>query len=162
MMALRVGKDPLDYINEAKSAKRHNMKRRFQECRPDNRFVDRFEHVSERFYLIIFSADWCSDCNVYVPSLAKTLLIAKNNLISAKVVDYDSYKDIAHDLKIKNIPTMIIYDKNWREVGRFVETPKKAGTVEEEICMIMESKKTDPVPPKPPEPDSSMISTGDN
>ncbi len=151
MMALRVGKDPLDYINEAKASKRQNMKRRFHEYRPNDSFVDRFEHVAERFYLIIFSADWCSDCTVYVPSLAKTLLIAKNNLISAKVVDYDSYRDIADDLRIKNVPTMIVYDKNWREVGRFVETPRKAGTVEEEICMIMESKKAEPSTQAPPD-----------
>ncbi len=159
MMALRVGKDPLDYINEARAAKRQNMKRRFHEYRPNDRFVDRFEHVSEKFYLIIFSADWCSDCSVYVPSLAKTLLIAKNNMISAKVVDYDSHKDIADDLKIRSIPTMIVYDKNWREVGRFVETPRKAGTVEEEICMIMESKRDVTSPPKPQLDESSSTTT---
>ncbi len=117
-MALRVGKDPLDYINEARAQKRQTMKRRFQEYK-------------------------CSDCHVYVPSLAKTLLIAKNNMIAARVVDYDDYRDIADELNVRAVPTMIVFDKNWREVGRFVETPKKSGTVEEDICMIMESKKGD-------------------
>lgn len=141
LMALRVGKDPLDYINEARAQKRQTMKRRFQEYNPNEKFVDRFERVDEKFYLIIFSADWCSDCHVYVPSLAKTLLIAKNNMIAARVVDYDNYRDIADELNVRAIPTMIVFDKNWREVGRFVETPRKSGTVEEDICMIIESKK---------------------
>src|SRR5437899_4043046 len=89
LMALRVGKDPLDYINEARAQKRQAMKRRFQEYNPNEKFVDRFERVDEKFYLIIFSADWCSDCHVYVPSLAKTLLIANNYWCDAHYVDSD-------------------------------------------------------------------------
>ena len=153
MMAHRIGKDPLDYINEAKAQKRQTMKRRFQEYNPNAKFVDRFERVDQKFYLIIFSADWCSDCHIYVSSLAKTLLLAKNNMIAAKVVDYDSYRDIADELRVRGIPTMIIFDNKWREVGRFVEAPRKSGTVEEDICMIMEAKMAATQKAAPPTPE---------
>lgn len=143
MMALRVGKDLFDYINEVKVQKsRQAMKRRLQEYLPNQGSVDKLERVDEKFYLIVFSADWCSDCVAYVPGLAKTLVMAKNNMLMARVVDYDGYRDMAEEFGIRAIPTIIVFNRNWKEVGRFVETPRKFGTVEEELCGILDSKGT--------------------
>jgi len=140
-MALRVGKDLFDYINEVKVEKsRHSMKRRLQEYSPNQGSVDRLERLDQKHYLIVFSADWCADCVAYVPGLAKALMMARNNMLTARVVDYDNYRDMAEDLNVRSIPTIIVFDKNWREVGRFVETPRKYGTVEEELCAILDSK----------------------
>src|SRR3990172_2722656 len=141
MMALRVGKELFDYINEVKVQKsRQAMKRRVQEYIPNQASVDRLERVDEKFYVIIFSADWCADCVAYVPGLAKTLVLAKNNMLTARVVDYDGYRDMAEEYNVRAIPTIIVLDKGWREVGRFVEMPHRFGTVEEELCSILDSK----------------------
>src|SRR3989475_12296255 len=141
MMALRVGKDPFDYINEVKVEKsRQSMKRRVQEVRAKPNSIDNVERVDENHRLIVFSADWCSDCIAYIPGLAKSLIMAKNNMLQARVVDYDAYRDMAEEFNIRAIPTIIVYDKNWKEIGRFIETPKKFGTVEEELCAILGSK----------------------
>ncbi|TMI08316.1 hypothetical protein E6H34_05680 [Candidatus Bathyarchaeota archaeon] len=130
MMALRVGKDPFDYINEVRVEKsRQSMKRRLQEYHPKAASIDTLERVDEKHHLIVFSADWCSDCVAYIPGLAKSLIMAKNNMLQA-------------EFNIRAIPTIIVYDKNWKEIGRFVETPKKFGTVEEELCAILGSKDT--------------------
>ena len=143
MMALRVGKDLFDYINEVKVQKsRQAMKRRLQEYVPNRGSVDRLERVDEKFYLIIFSADWCADCVAYVPGLARTLVVAKNNMLMARAVNYDDYRDMAEEYGVRAIPTIIVFDKGWREIGRFVETPRKFGTVEEELCAILDSKAT--------------------
>jgi len=40
---------------------------------------------------------------------------------------------------VGKLPTIIVFDKNWKEIGRFIETPKKYGTVEEELCGILDS-----------------------
>src|SRR3972149_3128347 len=85
MMALRVGKDLFDYINEVKVQKsRQAMKRRVKEYVPNQASVDKLERVDEKFYLIIFSADWCADCVAHVPGLAKTLVLTKNNMLTAR------------------------------------------------------------------------------
>ncbi len=140
-MALRVGKDLFDYINEVKLDKsRHSMKRRLQEYNANQVSVDRLERVDQKHYLIIFSAEWCSDCVAYLPDLAKSLMMAKNNMLSAKVVDYDTYRDMAEEFRVRTVPTIIVFDKNWKELGRFVESPRKYGTVEEELCGILDSK----------------------
>src|SRR3970040_1761357 len=122
MMALRVGKDLFDYINEVKFQKsRKAMKRRVQEYIPNQASVDKLERVDEKFYLIIFSADWCADCVAYVPGLAKTLVLAKNKMWMARVWDYDGYRDMAEEYNVRAIPTIIVYDRAWKEVGRFVD-----------------------------------------
>ncbi len=140
-MALRVGKDLFDYINEVKVEKsRQSMKRRLQEYNPNRGSVNKLERIDQKHYLIVFSAGWCSDCIAHVPGLAKALMKARNNMLAARVVDYDDYRDMAEEFNVRVIPTMIVFDKNWREVGRFVETPRKYGTVEEELCAILESE----------------------
>ena len=72
MMALRVGKDPFDYINEVKVERaRHAMKKRLQDYVPNPASIDRMENIDQKFHLIVFSAEWCGDCVAYVPGLAK-------------------------------------------------------------------------------------------
>ncbi|HZY93255.1 MAG TPA: thioredoxin family protein [Candidatus Bathyarchaeia archaeon] len=140
MMALRVGKDPFDYINEIKIERsRQNMKRRLSEYRPNQNSIHKLERVDQKHHLIVFSADWCGDCVAYVPGLAKTLIMAKNSMLQARVVDYDNYRDLAEEFNVHAIPTIIVYDKSWKEIGRFVETPRKYGTVEEEVCAILDA-----------------------
>src|SRR5256885_8303078 len=68
MMALRVGKDPFDYINEVKIERsKHAMKRRLQEYTPNPSSIDKMENIDQKYHLIVFSAEWCGDCVAYVP-----------------------------------------------------------------------------------------------
>src|SRR5262252_2426673 len=109
-MALRVGKDLFDYINDVKLDKsRHSMKRRLQEHMPNHASVDRLEKIDQKYYLIIFSAEWCSDCVAHLPDLAKALMMAQNNMLAARVVDYDAYRDMAEEYRVKAIPTIIVF-----------------------------------------------------
>src|SRR5438552_18691064 len=123
MMALRVGKDPFDYINEVKVEKsRQSMKRRLQEYHPKASSIDTLERVDEKHHLIVFSADWCSDCIAYIPVLAKLLIMAKHNMLHARLVDYDEKRDIAEESHIRSTPTIIVYDKNTKTSRRLVYT----------------------------------------
>ena len=60
MMALRVGKDVFDYINDVKiDRSKHAMKKRLQEYTPNPNSIDRLENIDQKFHLIVFSAEWC-------------------------------------------------------------------------------------------------------
>jgi len=140
MMALRVGKDVFDYINDVKIERsKHAMKKRMQEYTPNSNSIDRLQNIDQKFHLIVFSAGWCGDCVAYVPALAKSLALAKNNMVQARVVDSDDHRDMADEMNVRKLPTIIVFDKNWREIGRFIESPRKYGTVEEELCAILDS-----------------------
>ena len=140
MMALRVGKDVFDYINDVKIERsKHAMKQRMQEYTPNANSIDKLQNVDQKFHLIVFSAGWCGDCVAYVPALAKSLALAKNNMVQARVVDSDDHRDMADEMNVRKLPTIIVFDKNWKEIGRFIESPRKYGTVEEELCAILDS-----------------------
>ena len=140
MMALRVGKDVFDYINDVKIERsKHAMKKRMQEYTPNPNSIDQLQNIDQKFHLIVFSAGWCGDCVAYVPALAKSLALAKNNMVQARVVDSDDHRDMADEMNVRKLPTIIVFDKNWREIGRFIESPRKYGTVEEELCAILDS-----------------------
>src|SRR5437870_12939187 len=121
MMALRVGKDPFDNINEVKVEKsRQSMKRRLQEYHPKASSIDTLERVDEKHHLIGFSADWCSDCVAYLPALAIPLIMANNNMLQPRVVNYDAYRDMAEECNIGAIPRIIVYAKNGKQIVRYV------------------------------------------
>lgn len=140
MMALRVGKDVFDYINNVEIERaRHAMKKRMADYTPNRASIEKLENIDQKYHLIIFSAGWCGDCVAYVPGLAKSLALAKNNMLQARVVDFDNHRDMADEMNIRKIPTIIVYDKNWKEIGRFIESPRKYGSIEEELCAILDS-----------------------
>src|SRR5205823_14460934 len=135
MMALRVGKDVFDYINEVKVEKaRHAMKKRLQDYAPNPNAIDKLENIDQKYHLIVFSAEWCGDCVAYVPGLAKSLAIAKNDMGQARVVYYDNHPDMADEMNIRKIPTTMVYDKNWKEIRRFGGSPRKYATRTEDPC----------------------------
>ncbi len=62
---------------------------------------------------------------------------ANNAAINIKVIDFDENRDIADEMNVLRIPTIIVHDKAWREIGRFIEKPQMGGTLEEELWRIM-------------------------
>jgi cobalamin biosynthesis Co2+ chelatase CbiK len=48
--------------------------------------------------------------------------------------------DKADEMKVLRIPTVIVHDRMWHEIGRFIERPQHGGTLEEELWGIIEKK----------------------
>jgi len=70
--------------------------------------------------------------------LAKVFMAAKNAALNVKVIDFDENRDIADELGVLRIPTVIVHNRAWHEIGRFVEKPKYGGTLEQELWTIIE------------------------
>src|SRR5207249_11743437 len=122
MMALRVGKDVFDYINEVKVEKaRHAMKKRLQDYAPNPNAIDKLENIDQKYHLIVFSAEWCGDCVAYLPGLAKSLAIAKNDMVPARVVGYDTHRGMPDEMNVRKIPSIIGYGKECEEIRSVVE-----------------------------------------
>jgi len=139
MLTMKIGKDIFDYINNIRNSKaKQTMKKRVQEYLPKEDNIEKLERIDGKLYFAVFSAEWSPDCQAHVPSLAKLLLAARNSNLVVKIVDYDENRDIAEELGVLRIPTIIVYDRSWHELGRFVEKPQRYGTIEEELCAIIE------------------------
>jgi thiol-disulfide isomerase/thioredoxin len=139
MIAAKVGKNIFDYINEIRNSKiKQIMKKRVQEYSLKTDIIEKFERIDEKHSLITFSAEWSPECQAQIPILAKLLIVTKNNNLIVKVIELDENRDIAEEFGVTQVPTIIVYDKRWNELGRFVEKPKNYSTLEEELWSIFE------------------------
>jgi thiol-disulfide isomerase/thioredoxin len=137
-MAMKIGKDVFDYINTVRNpSSKQSMKRRVQEYRPKQEIVDKFAAINSRFFIVVFSAEWNAECRAHLPSLAKLLIETNNTNVSVKVVDFDENRDLAEEMRVLRIPAIVVHDKSWRELGRFVEKPQQGATLEEELWNIV-------------------------
>lgn len=128
-----------DYINTIKNPNvKQTIKKRIQEYQPDERIIDKFSSLTDRYFFVVFATEWNAECRAQLPNLAKVFLATKNAALNIKVIDFDENRDIADELNVLRIPTVIVHNRGWREIGRFVERPKYGGTLEEELWTIVE------------------------
>lgn len=127
-----------DYINTIKNLTvKSTIKKRIQEYQPKSEVIHEFSSVTERYFFVIFATEWNAECRAQLPNIAKVFLAANNAALNMKVIDFDENRDIADEMKVLRIPTIIVHDRAWREIGRFVEKPQFGGTLEEELWEII-------------------------
>jgi thiol-disulfide isomerase/thioredoxin len=127
-----------DYVNSIKNPTvRQTIKKRVQEYQPKAEVIDNFSAVTDRYFLVLFATEWNAECRAQLPNLMKVFAAANNAAINIKVIDFDENRDIADEMNVLRIPTIIVHDRAWKEIGRFVEKPQMGGTLEEELWRIM-------------------------
>jgi thiol-disulfide isomerase/thioredoxin len=127
-----------DYINTIKNPTvKSTIKKRIQEYQPKPEVIDKFSSLTDRYFFVIFATEWNAECRAQLPNLAKVFVAANNAALNMKVIDYDENRDIADEMNVLRIPTIIAHDRAWREIGRFVEKPQYGGTLEEELWGII-------------------------
>ena len=128
-----------DYINNIKNPTvKGTVKNRVQEYQPNLAVIEKFSSLTDRFFFVVFATEWNAECRAQLPNLAKVFVAANNAALNVKVIDFDENRDIADEMRVLRIPTIIVHDRAWREIGRFVEKPQHGGTLEEELWQIIE------------------------
>ena len=80
---------------------------------------------SEKLVLVDFWAPWCAPCKIIAPIVEKLAEELKDQVKVGKS-NVDENPDIATNLSVLNIPTLILF-KDGKEVGRMIGVnPKEA------------------------------------
>ena len=128
-----------DYVNTIKNTTvKSTIKERIQEYRPKPDALEKFSSLIDRYFLVVFATEWNGECRAQLPALVKLFSAANNAALNVKVIDFDENRDIADEMNVVRIPTIIVHDRAWREIGRFVEKPQHGDTLEEELWGIIE------------------------
>jgi len=128
-----------DYVNAIKNPTvKQTIKKRVQEYQPKADIIAKLSAVTDRYFLVVFATEWNAECRTQLPNLMKVLSAANNAAINIKVIDFDENSDIADEMNVLRIPTILVHDKAWREIGRFVEKPQMGTTLEETLWKIMD------------------------
>jgi thiol-disulfide isomerase/thioredoxin len=128
-----------DYVNTIKNQTvKGTIKKRIQEYLVEPATIDKFSSITDRYFFVVFATEWNAECRAQLPSLVKLFIAANNAALNIKVIDFDENRDIADEMNVLRIPTIIVHDRSWREIGRFVEKPQFGGTLEEELWNIIQ------------------------
>lgn len=73
--------------------------------------------------LVDFGATWCGPCKAQGPIINK-LAEKFDGLASVKEVDIDQNRDLAMNLGIQSVPTLILF-KDGQEIQRFIGVQKE-------------------------------------
>jgi len=127
-----------DYVNSIKNPTvKSTIKKRLQEYQPTSEVIDKFSGLTDRYFFVVFATEWNAECRAQLPNLMKVFIAANNAALNIKVIEFDENRDIADEMNVLRIPTVIVHDRAWREIGRFVEKPQMGGTLEEELWQII-------------------------
>lgn len=128
-----------DYVNNIKNPiVKQTIKKRIQEYQPKSDVIDKLSSLTDRYFFVVFANEYNGECRAQLPYLAKLFVAANNAALNIKVIDFDENRDIADEMNVLRIPTIIVHDKAWREIGRFVEKPQFGGTLEDNLWAIIE------------------------
>ncbi|NEV93068.1 glycerophosphodiester phosphodiesterase [Psychroflexus sp. YR1-1] len=93
------------------------------------------------FHISVYMGTWCPDSRREFPHLIKILNQADFDLNHLRIVGVDRDKVIPNatederkKINILNVPTIIVYDENGKEINRFVEFPQE--TLEKDLLKI--------------------------
>jgi thiol-disulfide isomerase/thioredoxin len=118
------------------------IKKRIQEYQPRRYAIEKFSSLMDRYFFVVFATEWNAECRAQLPNLVKLFVAANNAALNIKVIDFDENRDIADEMNVLRIPTIIVHDRAWREIGRFVVKPQHGGTLEEELWEIIEKNQS--------------------
>jgi len=114
------------------------IKKRVQEYQPKPQIIEKFSGLTDRYFFVVFATEWNVECRTELPSLMKFFAATNNAALNIKVIDFDENRDIADEMNVLRIPTIIVHDKSWREIGRFVEKPQHGETLEDDLWEIIQ------------------------
>lgn len=139
------------YINSLKQPFRNRFLKRKQTYQLKQEIINQLKKFAEKIVIVVFSAEWCKDCTANIPVLA---LISEATGLEVRIFG-SLEKDPSNPKRkwrippsppevgifnVDKIPLMIIVDREGKEIGRIIENPKHAPTLEQELFDIIKSQ----------------------
>jgi thiol-disulfide isomerase/thioredoxin len=141
--------DVWDYLNTAKQ-KTDNFQNRLDTYSPDSETITKLRDYKDKTVVIVFSAEWCTDCYQNVPIIAQL-----NNETGLEVLVFGHLKRDSKNNKrrwsvppsppevdefnVTKIPHIIVLNTRGQVLGEIVENPPKGKTLEEAMLDILDA-----------------------
>ncbi|MBS4535035.1 thioredoxin family protein [Clostridium sp. D2Q-14] len=115
-----------EFVNNDADTYKEKTLEIYQNIEFDEKLVDRVKGINKKINILACAEIWCPDCMINVPVLKK--MKDYNDNIDIAIVLKEGNEEIFKKYGISGairIPTFIIYDEKFNELGSFVEYPKE-------------------------------------
>jgi hypothetical protein len=136
------------YMESLEEPYREKFSSRKQEYQLNWESVSRLKRFAEDCIVVAFSAEWCKDCTANIPVLAliheATGLevrifgnIKKDPLSATRKWRIPPSPPEVETFKIDKLPTILVFNKQGKEMGKIIENPTNMPTLEQELEAII-------------------------
>lgn len=116
-----------DYLAHMPEARREGFVRSYQAVQLAEEDRQTLAAMTTPLFLAAFSEDWCGDCRINVPVAAR--LAEACPALQLRCFSREANSDLALQFKLERIPTLILFNHKWQEIGRWVERPQAMAEV---------------------------------
>ncbi len=109
------------YLNKMTDSRRDGFIASYEQVKLEREDLSALARLACPIYVAAFSEDWCGDCRINLPVLAK--MAEATDCLEVRCFSREEYQELAHRLGVERIPTFIFYNKNFEEIARWVERP---------------------------------------
>jgi thiol-disulfide isomerase/thioredoxin len=138
-----------DSIESLSPAYRGGFLRQKQEYSANQEALDRLKELCTDYSIVVMYADWCGDARRAVPVLALIEEYTGKKIPSLRGMTKPSYGSDklwavppsppeVDTFGVTSSPTILIFNKEGKEIGRIKTRQKMTPTIEEEIVRIIE------------------------
>jgi len=135
---------------EASREKAPRLHEQYETYRLDEEAVTKIRYYSDRYLVVVFSAEWCPDCHRNVPILA---LLSRQAGLEIRVFGHlmrNTKNDNRRwrippsppevdDFDVVKIPHIAVLDMKGGVVGEIIENPAEGKSLEQALLDILES-----------------------
>ncbi len=90
----------------------------------DKKLMNKIKIIQKKIYILVFAEDWCPDCQINLPGVS--FICDLNANINLRIVSREGNEEALNKYKLHGkpkIPTFIIMDEDFDELGVFIELP---------------------------------------
>ncbi|WP_069651033.1 thioredoxin family protein [Caloranaerobacter ferrireducens] len=115
-----------EFVNKDKDTYREKTLEILNKIKLNDDLINKVKSIDKKIKVLVCAEIWCPDCMINVPVLEK--IRQYNDNIDISIVEKDGNEDFfikySEEDRVK-IPTFVFFDENFKELGSFVEHPKK-------------------------------------
>jgi len=107
-----------EYLAKMEPENQHAFEESYRTTSVPQEIRDRAGKISTGVHVFAATESWCPDCRVNLPALVRLCECLPGSVLRCHP------RDASQDLGVQKIPTFILYDPGFREIGRWIERPQ--------------------------------------
>ncbi|SHK21396.1 thioredoxin family protein [Tepidibacter formicigenes] len=112
------------FLESAEEVYKLKMEKIKNSINMDDVLINKIKSIGKKAYILAFAEDWCPDCQINLPGVSFICDLNKN--IELRIVSREGNDKNMEKYKVNGkprIPTFVVMDENFNELGVFIELP---------------------------------------